>query len=220
MKRFSEEQVYRAVLSGDLEIDGQGRVWRIRKRGWDRRQRRAASRPCERVRAEHDTGIYLMVRIALNGERFHTQASRLVWRHFNGPIPPGYTINHKDGLKKRNHPSNLEAVTYSQNTIHAIHVLGKNQRLLRQSGERNVSAKLSDEQVIEIRARYAVGGVTMESLAKLYGVRFQHISRLVRGARRSDQAGPTFSRDLRHAGSVRDTASGRFTSETRSDWKP
>jgi hypothetical protein len=48
-------------------------------------------------------------------------------------------------------------------------------------GERTNSARLTAEQVIEIRARYSSGGVTLTALGAEYGVTFQQIHKIVRG---------------------------------------
>lgn len=48
---------------------------------------------------------------------------RLVWEAFNGPIPKGMWINHKDGNKANNHLDNLELTTPSENHFHASRVL-------------------------------------------------------------------------------------------------
>lgn len=45
---------------------------------------------------------------------------RLVIEAFQGSIPKGLAVNHKDGNKKNNVLVNLEVVTYSQNIRHAI----------------------------------------------------------------------------------------------------
>ena len=45
---------------------------------------------------------------------------RLVFEAFVGKIPKGYEINHIDGNKINNFPINLECVTSSENTRHAI----------------------------------------------------------------------------------------------------
>lgn len=119
-----EELVYPLVLSGELSIDEEGRVWRHAARRWDRWSQATRLIPCEPRRAEKDSGEYLQVRAMVDLRRANALAHRLVWRHFNGPIPPGLTVNHKDGKKKRNHPLNLELATYSEQQLHSIHVLG------------------------------------------------------------------------------------------------
>lgn len=48
-------------------------------------------------------------------------------------------------------------------------------------GARHWRAKLSDDQVAEIRERYAVGGISQTALAREYGVNQTNISSIVRG---------------------------------------
>jgi hypothetical protein len=120
----TEELVYPFVLSGELSIDPEGRIWRHGARRWDRWTQATKFIPCKPRRAEKDSGEYLQVRVMVNGKRANALAHRLVWRHFNGPIPEGMTVNHQDGLKKRNPPGNLELATYSEQQVHSIRVLG------------------------------------------------------------------------------------------------
>jgi hypothetical protein len=171
LNRFQEEQVW---ASGKFTVDSEGRIWRGNRR------------------AENRTGQYLQVKVMIDKVRYYTCAHRLVWRALVGPIPPGLVINHKNGCKSDNRPENLELVTYSENTKHAYRI-----GLMDEHGERNPAAKLSDKDVALIRNMYAGGGYTMLQLGELFGVRFQHISRLVRGQRRRKQPGPTAGEDLR-----------------------
>ena len=177
----NEEFVYQAVLAGDLEISPTGKVWRIRKRGWDRWKKQAVSRPCKRARAEHDCGEYLQVRIMLDGVRVYALAHRLVWLHLKGQIPPGLTVNHKDGMKKRNHPSNLELATHSEQQLHAVRVL-KVGHAVAQGGTLNSMAKLTEQDVAKIRARRAAGERLLP-LAASFNVSFQAVSKICRGER-------------------------------------
>lgn len=57
-------------------------------------------------------------------------------------------------------------------------------------GERSGSAKLLDEQVTEIRNRYATGGVTQQELASEYGVSFQLIHLIVHNKVRRQEDRP------------------------------
>lgn len=165
MNRFQEESVWQ---SGKFKVDELGRIWRGSRR------------------AEHKVGQYLQVRVHANGVRHYTTAHRLVWRALVGPIPYGMVINHKNGVKTDNRPENLECATYSENTKHAMRHGLRDQR-----GERNPGAKLKDREVAAIRLAYASGGYTQAQIATQYGVSFQAISKIVRGARRASQMGVT-----------------------------
>lgn len=48
---------------------------------------------------------------------------RLVAMAFVDGHENGLTVNHKDGVKSNNHPSNLEWITAQENTLHAVHEL-------------------------------------------------------------------------------------------------
>ena len=122
----TEEIVYEAVLSGELEIRSDGTIWRTAARRADRWNSGTKTIPCSPRRAENSTGQYLQVRTMILGKRFSAGAARLVWRHLFGKIPDGLTINHKNGIKKDNRPENLELATHSEQTRHAITHLGFN----------------------------------------------------------------------------------------------
>lgn len=172
MRRFAEKTVWE---SGVFTVDNGGRIWRDGKR------------------AERHTGSgYLQVRVMRGGVRYYTTAHRLVWHATMGPIPEGMVVNHKNGIKDDNRPENLEVVSYSENTKHAYRTGLKDQH-----GEMNPAAKLTDPQVESIRKLYATGQYTMDQIGKMFGVRFQHVSRIVRGQRRPLQGGPVAPEDLR-----------------------
>lgn len=179
-----EERVYDAVLVGELEIMPDGTVWRLRKRAWDRWTGKVISRACRRMRAEHQAGKYLQVRVMFDGVRYYALAHRLVYRHFRGPIPPGMTVNHEDGNTKRNCPSNLTTATYSDQQLHAIHVL-RTSRMAHQYGARNLMAKLTLPQVEEIVRRRG-NGERLAKLAAEFGVSDRTISKIALGQRWSE----------------------------------
>lgn len=164
MKR-SEELIYPMVQAGKFWIDDQGRVWRILRHKSRMR------------RAEHEA-TYLQVRSMVECNRVHALAHRLVWLHFNGPIPDGMTINHKDGNKHNNHPSNLELATYSDQIKHARSVLGK----AGQAGAKNNNAVLTQETVNQIRTRRA-NGESLKSIAEDFDVSDRTISKVALGHR-------------------------------------
>lgn len=93
------------------------------------------------------------------------------------PNPDGkLTVNHKDGDKLNNNYSNLEWATQGENNQHSI-----NMGLRLQRGSQNHKAKLTEDQVIEIRRNYKPKVVTQASLAKQYGVGQPLIGMIVRG---------------------------------------
>ncbi len=174
-------KVYKAVTDGELEITPSGEIWRIQKRGWDSGERRAVSRPCKRVRAEHKTGLgYLQIRVMYELKRMNMQAHRLIYFHFYGDIPAGLTVNHKNGKKSDNHPDNLELMTDKEQVAHSRGVLKRGR--LNQNGEKNCMAKLTDSQVIEIKAR-RLNGEKLNAVAKDYGISYKTVSKIAKGQR-------------------------------------
>lgn len=204
--RQAERRLIKHIYSGELRIDLNGRIWRdkIRK---GLKSGGSSLYKIKSRRAEHATPAgYLQIRAMQNGVHVYGCAHRLVWQFFNGNIPNGYTINHKNGKKSDNNPTNLEVCTYSENMKHA-HKLG----LIDQSGEKNPRARLTNLQIVEIRSAYAVGGYTQKQIGNMYKVAFQTISKIVRGDSRKNQLGETRDYIKRRQNNVsRDPISGRF----------
>lgn len=107
---------------------------------------------------------YHRVTLQSSGEQYYRFVHRLVAAAFIGPIPSRkHEINHKDGCKTNNTPSNLEYVTHRENEDHAAR-LG-----LKARGERNTKSKLTVYKVIELR-RLASEGWSIGDLGKRYGI--------------------------------------------------
>lgn len=160
--QFNEVVVYESVKSGEMEIDAEGRIWRLKRR-------RSYGRigPCERTRAEVSNGRYLQVKVTTSDGRKYAAAHRLVWHHFNGPIPPGKTVNHKDGVTDNNRPLNLELATSKEQTEHAYAVLKR--KRAGPAGESNIKTHLVDSDVRAIRAR-AGRGEPLDAIARAYNI--------------------------------------------------
>ncbi len=207
----AEIKVYKGVVSGELLIDPTGRIWRMKIRCGDRWNRGSRLVACEPRRAEHPTPSgYLQIRRMENGQRVNASAHRLVYHHFFGPIPDGMVVNHLDGVKSNNHPSNLEIVTPSENVKHAYRTGLKDEH-----GESNPTAFLTDDQVVSIRFTYATGQVTLPELARQYATSPQTISAIVRGDRRVMQGGPTADyTDRRRRARVGRNEKGQFVALT------
>lgn len=165
----NEEFVYQAVQEGFLEIAPDGTIWRVKGR---RKKQLAAKCP--------PSTKYLTVKIMRQGKQVSAGVHRLVYFHFKGPIPPGLTINHKDGNTINNHPDNLEIATYAEQVRHSIEVLGRKPK--DQDGDRNAMAKLTANAVREIRRRRAAGE-SLKSIATSFGVTIQAISKIALGQR-------------------------------------
>lgn len=102
---------------------------------------------------------------------------RVVWQDANGPIPEGHHIHHIDRDRGNNSLENLEAVPAREH-FPRYHT---GQTTLR--GEECSWAKLTQAQVIEIRAVYVKGrNGGIDALAKRYGVSRGCIHHIVTGA--------------------------------------
>ena len=113
---LNEQTIYdHDVATGFLRIDESGRVWRIARRAGTGLHRYRRPRRAEQRKRTSYGKTYLNVRSKINGVLIATGAQRLVWLHFNGPIPEGLEIDHFDGNPRNNHPENLEPVTTSEN---------------------------------------------------------------------------------------------------------
>jgi hypothetical protein len=143
----AEECFDEIVEAGHLAIDAEGRVWRLKR--WipaaPRGTWRAISVQPRRVDCMTPNG-YFAVGWKHDGRHWTTTTSRLVWSRAHGSIPPGLTVNHRDGVKTNNRLDNLELATRSEQGIHAAHVLGNNHFM-----------KLTEPQVREIRWRLRAG---------------------------------------------------------------
>ena len=114
-------------------------------------------------KAIHKADGYMIVQLWKENRSKVLRIHRLVAETFLGPVPPGMEVNHKDGDKGHNSRENLEYVTRSQNMKHAM------DRGFYPIGEHHPAAKLSPEDVISVRERFASGERCPE-IAKSLGV--------------------------------------------------
>lgn len=120
---------------------------------------------------------YFCVRPVVEGRNVQMCVHAMVAECFLGPRPDGFDVNHIDGVKTNNSVSNLEYVSHGDNMRHAF-AMG-----LAPRGERHGHAKLTDDQVREIRARRA-SGEPGSVLAKAFGVSPSTISQIASGKSR------------------------------------
>lgn len=92
------------------------------------------------------------------------QVHMIVALAFLGPYPEGHEVNHIDGELTNTRASNFEYLTTKANHEHAAR-MG-----LKAHGTEHHAAKLTDEDVREIRQRYARGDISQRALARAYPV--------------------------------------------------
>ena len=104
-------------------------------------------------------GGYLTVQLSRNGIAKRYLVHRLIASAFL-PNPTGLPeVNHKNGLKHQNDTGNLEWADRQRNIDHAVE-----HTLIDNKGEKNQQAKLTENEVLEIR-RLSASGLSNSEIA-------------------------------------------------------
>jgi len=124
---------------------------------------------------------YLSVTLHDDGRNQRCYVHRLVGFAFCSPPVSldGVEINHRNGVKTDNRAENLEWVTRSENMRHSHQILGSPPPPIG-IGEKNGRAKLTESDVLQIRAKYSNGQITQAELARFYKVTPAMIGYIVR----------------------------------------
>lgn len=124
---------------------------------------------------------YNYVALSKNNKAKEFKIHRLVAIHFIPNTKNKPTVNHIDGNKQNNSVENLEWATREENMQHAYDLGLKEMH----KGSKHSRAKLTNEQVVEIKATYQryKRGFGSVALAKKYGVESSTILRIVQGKR-------------------------------------
>ncbi len=131
-----------------------------------------------RVLAFHlDKDGYCRISISIGGESTYQGVHRLVAAAWIGECPDGWEVNHRNGVKSDNSSENLEYVTPSENTLHALNVLGTFPH-----GDSHGRAKLSSSDIPLIRDKIA-SGEPLSVIARQFGVCQATISNVKSGLR-------------------------------------
>ena len=123
---------------------------------------------------------YKTITVREEGEQKQYRVHRFVFECINSrSIGEGLVINHIDGIKTNNHPSNLEEITYKENTGHAFSI-----GLMKpQMGEANGCAFLTAEIVRNIIRDIMSKNLSNFELEDKYKIHNKHIS-LIRNKKR------------------------------------
>lgn len=110
------------------------------------------------------------------------KAHRLSWVLHFGPIPDGLFVLHQCDNPPCVNPEHLFLGTQPDN-VHDMQAKGRG-RTAQQFGIANPMTKAPNGDVVIIRERYAVGGVTQKALGIEFGLSQTQIGRIVRRERR------------------------------------
>lgn len=169
---------YRAVPGYEGYLCGDdGSIWSCRVNSHDGR----LSTKWKRLRpsADKNTG-YLRVKLRIRCRVVSRElAHRVVLLSFVGPCPEGMEARHvNDNDRQNNRLGNLAWGTHAEN------IADKKRHGALPTGERHHNAKLSDADVVGIRADYRPGVFGCKRLAKKYHTTPTNIKRIVRGKAR------------------------------------
>lgn len=107
---------------------------------------------------------------AMTGRPKQQYAHRLSWEMARGPIPDGLKVLHQCDNPRCVRPAHLFLGTQVDNM-----------RDCAAKGRHRPNARLTPEQVEQIRAKHAAGGVTFFDLGREFGIAYQHAHAIVRG---------------------------------------
>lgn len=148
-------------------VSSDGRVWTRQRQGSPGGELKAQIRP----------DGYEMVLLRSPGQKkVGRTVHRMVAEAFIGPCPEGQEVRHLDGSRSNNHVENLAYGTRSDNMQDA-HGHGTLSR-----GETHPSAKLTESDVRQIRARRSAGE-RLASIASDFDVNPSHASAICLGKR-------------------------------------
>lgn len=115
--------------------------------------------------------------ITRNKKQILIYSHRMVWELTNSEIPKGLWVLHKCDNPKCCNPKHLFLGTARDNTLDMIQKGRNGHNKIK--GELSPNHKLTTEQVLYIRDRYALGNITMKEIADEMNVHYSSISLVI-----------------------------------------
>lgn len=119
---------------------------------------------------------YIRVILTRNNKTKDLYAHRLVAQAFISNPDNKPEVNHKDGQRTFNWPSNLEWMTRLENVRHGINTL-KTQI----TGEKHPNSKLKNKDILEIRGIISLGCYSLTEIGQMFGVSGKNIHAIKAG---------------------------------------
>lgn len=119
---------------------------------------------------------YIYAHLSVANKPKMVAVHRLVVEAFIGSIPPGMTVNHRDGIKSNNAVENLEIATQAENVRHA-ELAG----LRDVKSESNPNSILTVRQVNRIKKLLALGVLSHREIGAMFGVKGPAIWKIAAG---------------------------------------
>lgn len=119
------------------------------------------------LKAHKDKDGYLQLKLSVEGKQYHKRVAKIVAETFIENPECKYTVNHKDKNILNNHFTNLEWMTYSENTRHRHEVdpIMTEERL--NTIKKDIDEGLNREDIIK---KYNVSSSTLAKYFKGYSL--------------------------------------------------
>lgn len=120
---------------------------------------------------------YYLIHAQYDKKHFYFMEHRAIWVWYNGAIPKGMVINHKDYNRWNNNIDNLEVVTQKENTEYSRPNFNPAQ------GERHTKSQFTNLQAAAIKTLAKVCGWTRKQISELVECSDVNVTRIVNGQR-------------------------------------
>lgn len=191
MDSLAEEWRTIPGFEGMYEVSDQGQVRSIDRTVIDSRGHQRRYRGQSMRQSDHYSG-YKLIRLCVDGKYTSTSVHALVAAAFIGPRPGDADVNHIDGHKANNRPSNLEYVSRKGNMEHA-----RRTGLWENRGENNGQATATNDQVRQAIDLVAAGS-TLREAADAVGVSRNVVSSAKTGSKWKSLGLPQLKKKSHH----------------------